>query len=143
MARKIDTDQTGRRKNVLIVDRHALMRFAAARWINSAPGLRVCGMAGGMAEAFKAVQRLQPDIVVSEIMRVQDLAFIQELRQRHPRLPILVFTIQDQAICGERAWEAGADGYLMKEAGGEALVRRIKAVLEGRSRGHRPSAAVR
>jgi DNA-binding NarL/FixJ family response regulator len=123
-----------RRKRVLLVDWHALMRRAAAGWINRSSRLTVCGIAGGRAEALKAVERLHPDIVVSEILQPPDLGFIRELHQRHPRLPILVFTIQEEALYRERAAQAGASGYLMKEAGGEKLVQHVSAVLHGRAR---------
>jgi two-component system, NarL family, invasion response regulator UvrY len=86
-----------------------------------------------MAEAFRSVNRLRPDVVVSEIMRPQDLGFIRELRRRHPHLPILVFSMQDEAVFGARAKKAGACGYLMKHAGGDELVRSIRAVLRRRS----------
>jgi DNA-binding NarL/FixJ family response regulator len=110
------------------------MRRAAAGWINRSSHLMVCGMAGRGAEALKAVERLRPDVVVSEIMRPPDLGFVRELHQRHPRLPILVFTIQDEALYWERAKEAGATGYLMKEQGGNKLVQSVSAVLHERAR---------
>ncbi len=117
---------------VLLVDRHAFMRQAAAAWINLSPGLEVCGMAGDMPHAYMAVRQLRPDVVVAEIMRPRDLGFIRELHRQHPRLPILVFSMREEALHGARARAAGANGYLMKEAGGNELVRRIHAVLEGR-----------
>ena len=112
------------------------MRRAAANWINHCPGLEVCGMAGGMAQGFQAVKRLRPDLVVSEIMRPQDLGFIRELHRRHPRMLILIFSIQDEGDFAGQARQAGACAYLMKEAGGSELVRTIRAVL--RRRRNRP-----
>jgi len=107
-------------------------------------------VAGGMAPAFRAIRRSRPDLVVTEIMRRHDLGFIRELHQRQPHLPILVFSIQDQALYAARAKEAGAHAYLMKSAGGEELIRSIRAVVRGRpgerrqwvaaKRGHRESA---
>jgi DNA-binding NarL/FixJ family response regulator len=133
MRRKSKDDGDGRRQRVLLVDGHVLMRRVAAEWINRSAGLTVCGMAGGMAEALEAVNRLRPDIVVSEMLRPHDVGFIRELHRRHPRLPILLFTIQDQALYGKPAAEAGASGYLMKEAGGDKLVQSIRAVLRRRN----------
>lgn len=121
------------RRRVLIVDRHALMRHAAAGWINDGSGLEVCGMADGVTDAFCAVDQLHPDVVVSEIMHPQDLGFIRELHRQHPQLPILVFSMQDAVVYAARARAAGACGYLMKEAGGEALVRSVRAVLRRRA----------
>lgn len=91
-------------------------------------------MAGSMAEAIRAIRRLQPDIIVTEIMRPHDLGFISELHQKNPRVPILVFTTQEQALFGRRAVEAGACAYLMKKAGGEALLREVRALLGAHKR---------
>ena len=120
----------GRRQRVFLVDRHTLMRLAAAGWINRCRSLTVCGMAGRTARAAAEISRLHPDIVVTEIMRPHDFVFIQTLHRRHPRLPILVFTTREQALYGERAAAAGASAYLMKEAGGDKLVQTIRALLE-------------
>jgi DNA-binding NarL/FixJ family response regulator len=133
MGRKSKRDLKGRCRRIVLVDRHTLMRRAAASWINRCPGLEVCGRAGGMAKAFRSINQLRPDVVVSEIMRPQDLGFIQELHRRHPSLPILVFSIRDEAEYAARAREAGACGYVMKDAGGDELVRSIRAVLRGRT----------
>ena len=140
MSKKSKTGRADGRRTVFLVDRHGLMRRAAAGWINRCSGLTVCGMAGGMATAFRSINRLRPDVVVSEIMRPHDLGFIRELHRRHPRLPILVFSIQDAAGYAARAREAGASGYLMKAAGGDQLVRSIRTVVRRpNQRPHRAS----
>jgi DNA-binding NarL/FixJ family response regulator len=87
-----------------------------------------------MGEAFRAIRRLHPDIVVTEIMRPLDLGFIRELHCKNPHLLILVFTIRQEAIYRRRAEAAGASSFLEKEAGGEALLRELRAVLEAPER---------
>jgi two-component system invasion response regulator UvrY len=136
MSRRPKSDRVCRRKQVFLVDWHALMRSAVAEWINRSPNLEVCGAAGDMSQAFRAVERLRPDVVVSEIMRPHDLGFIRQLHRRHPRLPILVFTIQDAAEFAARTREAGASGYLMKRASGDQLIQGIRAVLRYRKEGN-------
>jgi CheY-like chemotaxis protein len=130
--RKRNNGETRPRKRILLVDRHALMRRAAAGWINRCPGLEVCGIASGPAQAFLAVEQLHPDVVVSEIMRTHGLGFIRELHRRQPRLPILVFSIHDEELYGSQARQAGASAYLMKAVGGHNLVQRICSVLRRR-----------
>lgn len=132
--RRLKTDSARPRKRVLLVDRHVLMRRAAAGWINHCSDLEVCGMVGIRAQALRAVVRLHPNLVVSEIMRPQDLGFIRELHRRHPRLAILVFSIQDEVVYGARARAAGARAYLTKAAGGTELVRSVRALLRRRGR---------
>jgi DNA-binding NarL/FixJ family response regulator len=120
---------SNRCRQVLLVDRHSLMRGVVARWVNGCSGLEVCGGTGSMTRALQAVNKLHPDVVVSEIMQLPSLNFIRELHRRHPRLPILVFTVQDKAVYEVPALAAGARDYLMKEAGGDELVRRIRLLL--------------
>jgi DNA-binding NarL/FixJ family response regulator len=132
MSKKAKSDRASRRKRVFLVDQHALMRFAAAEWITRSSGLTVCGMADGVPQTFKAVERLRPDVVVSEIMRPDSLAFIRKLHDRFPRVPIVVFSIQDAAVYAARAREAGASGFLMKDAGLDRLIRTIWTVFRGR-----------
>jgi two-component system invasion response regulator UvrY len=134
MKRKSKVGSAKGRRTVFLVDRHTLMRSAAADWINRCAALTVCGMAAGMAAAFRSIKRSRPDMIVSEIMRPHDLGFIRELHRRHPRLPILVFTLQDAAVFAARARDAGASGFLMKDAGGDQLVRSIRTVLRGKRR---------
>jgi len=126
---------SSRRRRVFLVDRHVLTRSAEAGWINRCSGLQVCGTAGGTVQAFRAVKLLRPDVVVTEIMRPHDLSFIRELHRRHPRLPILVFSMLDEAVYAARARAAGAYGYLTKEAKLGELARSIRAALRegGRS----------
>ncbi len=123
------TDLTKRRGRIFLVDRHVLMRNAAAVWINHCSDLEVCGKTGSIAGAMRDVKRLRPDVVVSEIMQPHNLGFIRELHRRDPHLPVLVFSIRDKAEYGARARMAGACTYLMKDAGGNKLVRSIRAVL--------------
>ena len=135
MTRKPTAEQARRCGRILLVDRHALMRHAVAGWINHCPSLEVCGTASGPSQAFHALKRLHPDVVVSEIMEPPSLRFIRELHRRQPGLPILVFSIQDAALYGAQAREAGASGYLMKAAGGNNLVQNICSVLRRRRNG--------
>ena len=133
MRRQRTSEAARRPQRVYLVDGYALMRRVAAEWIDRCSSLTVCGMAGGRGEAFKAIKRLRPDIVVSEIMGPLNLDFIRELRQRHPRLPILVFTMQEEELFRDRAKEAGASGYLTKGVDGGMLVTRIWKVLQGQA----------
>jgi DNA-binding NarL/FixJ family response regulator len=68
------------------------------------------------AGALRAVLDLKPDIVVTEIMRAQDLDFIRSLHQQNPHLPILVFSFRDEGWYaaglksgGVRLFDEGSD----------------------------------
>lgn len=120
------------RKRVFLVDQFPITRLAVSEWLKETPDLTVCGEADNPASAMPAIGRLDPDVVVTEIIRQQDLGFIESLRQRHSNLPILVFSFRDEEWYAPRALEAGADGFLRKGVGKDALVRGIRDALEGR-----------
>ena len=121
------------RRSVLLVDDHPFMRAGLAQLIDRQPDLAVCGEAGNPAEAFTALGKSQPDLVLSDITMPgrSGLDFIKDLRARHPGLRVLVVSMHAEAIYAERALRAGASGYIMKEAGGENLLAAIRQVLRG------------
>jgi DNA-binding NarL/FixJ family response regulator len=132
-AGRIRTHSRPRNRRIFVVERNLLMRTAIASWVNRFPDLRVCGEAATQHGAEKAIDQLHPDLVVTEILRKQDVGFIRSLHRRHPRLPILVFSIQDEARYATRALAAGACGYLVKGVDGPGLVNGIRAALKLRA----------
>jgi two-component system, NarL family, response regulator FusR len=121
-----------RRKRVFLVDQFPVSRVAVSEWLKETPDLTVCGEADSPTRAVTAVADVKPDVVVTEILRQQDLGFIQILRARHPGLPILVFSFRDEEWYAPRALEAGADGYLMKGVSKDGLLEGIRGALAGR-----------
>jgi DNA-binding NarL/FixJ family response regulator len=119
-------------KRIFLVEPFSIVRLAIAEWLTRTPDLAVCGEADNAASALKSINRLRPDIVLTEILGPQDLKFIQTLHQAHPRLPILVFSFRDETWYAPRALEAGADGYLQKGASVDGLADGIRRALEGR-----------
>ena len=124
--------EVAKRKRVFLVDQFPITRLAVSEWLEQTPDLRVCGQADTEETALTAVRHLQPDLVVTEVLRQQDLGFIRSLHKRHPRVPILVFSFRDEEWYAPLALEAGADGYLMKGVSAAGLTDGIRATLEGR-----------
>jgi len=122
-----------RRRRVLLVDDHPLMRAGLAQLINLQPDLVVCGEAGDPAEASRELGRTKPDLILTDITMPGrgGFEFIRDLIAVKPDLLILVVSMHDEVIFAERALRAGARGYVMKEAGGENLLAAIRQVLGG------------
>lgn len=120
------------RRRVFLVNGAAIWHEALTSLINRTFDLEVCGGAFDEKTAFEQVDRLQPDLVLSEILRPENLGFIRELHRRHPRLPILAFSFRDEESYAQRALEAGACGYLMKNIVGETLLGGVRKALKGR-----------
>ncbi len=120
-------------KSILLVEDHPLMRAGLALMINRQPNLQVAGEAGSPGEAFALLAGLRVDLIVTDISMPGSggIEFIKDLQVQYSTLPILVFSMHDEEIYAERALRAGARGYIMKENGGESLLRAIRKVLQG------------
>lgn len=118
---------------VLVVEDHAVVREGFVALINRELDLEVCGEADGAAPALALVEKTKPDIVVLDlILRSGDgLDLLRALKERHPALPALVISMQDEEIYAERALRAGARGYLMKHSATEEFLDAIRTVLAG------------
>lgn len=121
------------KKRILLVDDHPFMRVGLASLIDRQPDLMVCGEAGNPADAFKALSKSKPDLVLTDLTMPgrSGLEFIKDLKAAEPGLAILVISMHDEVVQAERALRAGARGYIMKEAGGENLLAAIRQVLRG------------
>ena len=122
-----------RRRRVLIVDDHAVLREGLALVINAQPDLLVCGEAGSVSEGVQAAATLQPDIALIDLslMGGSGLEVVKDLKAQHPNLPTLVLSLHDEALYAERALRAGAHGYIMKRAAIPELLVAIRKVLDG------------
>jgi DNA-binding NarL/FixJ family response regulator len=134
MQKKSATKSTGtKRHKILVVDDHPMTRDGVAHLINKQAGMDVCAEAGNPSEAFEAIAKTRPDLVLTDMTMPgrSGLEFIKDLLAAHPALVILVLSMHDEAVYAERALRAGARGYIMKEAGGENLLTAIRRVLGG------------
>ena len=123
-----------RRKGVLVVDDHPLMREGVAQWIQRAPELEVCGQAESAAQALALAEKMRPDLVLTDISLSgrNGLELIKDLRALDPEIPVLVLSMHEESLYAGRALRAGARGYVMKRAGGDRVVAAIREVLQGR-----------
>jgi DNA-binding NarL/FixJ family response regulator len=121
------------RRRLLLVDDHPFMRAGLAQLIERQPDLAVCGEAADPAEAMRALASSQPDLILADLTMPgrSGLEFIKDLLASSPNLAVLVVSMHDEIVYAERALRAGARGYIMKEAGGEALLGAIRQVLRG------------
>lgn len=95
--------------------------------------LETCGEACGAEEALVAIHRARPDLVVVDLslQGASGVDLIKSLSQQYPALPILVFSMHDEALYAERALAAGARGYVMKDEGLQRIGQAMRRVLDG------------
>ena len=118
---------------VLIVDDHAIVRFGLVQILATDPRFAVCGEAASAAEARHQIDRCRPDLAIVDLMLGgrDDVALLRELHDRRPEALILVYSAQPELVYAPRAFQAGARGYLMKDAGVEAVPEALAVLLGG------------
>ena len=133
MSHKEQSSTRPKRKKILLVDDHPLMRRGQADLLNREPDLAVCGEAGTAREAMEAIAKLKPDLVLVD-MGLPDkdgLELIKDIQALHPGLPVLAMSMQDESLYAPRVLRAGGRGYVMKQEGPELLAGAIRTVLSG------------
>ena len=121
------------RKRVFILDDHPMMRQGLCQLIEAEPDLSVCGEAETAGNAFEAIARLKPDLVLADISLPDKngLELIKDIQVVTPCLPVLVISMHDESLYAERVLRAGGRGYIMKQEGGKKLMQAIRQVLSG------------
>jgi DNA-binding NarL/FixJ family response regulator len=121
------------KKKVFVVDDHPIVRERVAELINQEPDLIVSGEAEDAVQAVKAIAAAAPDIAIVDITLkdTYGIELIKQLKDLHPKLPILVLSMHDESLYGERALRAGAKGYLTKQEASKKVVDAIRRILRG------------
>jgi DNA-binding NarL/FixJ family response regulator len=122
-----------RRRNVLLVDDHAIVRQGLAQLVEGESDLTVCAEAEDAQQAIDAVESLHPDIAVVDLsLGGRDgIELIKDLKHRSPDLPVLVLSMHDESLYAERALRAGARGYIMKEESADKVLTALRRILGG------------
>ncbi|GGZ39682.1 DNA-binding response regulator [Streptomyces inusitatus] len=126
---------TDRIITLLIVDDHPVVRDGLRGMFASDPGFDVLGEAAGGVEAVELAQRLDPDVVLMDLRMPAGggVQAIAELARRGTRAKVLVLTTYDTDSDTIPAIEAGATGYLLKDAPRGELFTAVRAAAEGRT----------
>lgn len=122
---------------VLLVDDHALVRRGFRRMLDDEPDIEVIGEAGEGREAVALAIQLKPKVVVMDYA-MQGLDGVQathELRLRMPECSVLMLSMHADENYVRNAIEAGARGYLLKNAIDVDLAGAIRAVAAGETIG--------
>jgi len=131
MTSQCETDAGNTR--VLLVDDHRVVLAGLRHVINNESDLEVCGEAEDRIGALKTTADTEPDIAVVDLTLKDSngLELVNELKTLHPQLLVLVLSMHDEELFAERAFQAGANGYIMKEEGPEEFLVAMRQVLNG------------
>ena len=129
---------------VLLVDDHAVVRQGLRMFLALDPELEIVGEAADGRQALMQVAETLPDVVVMDIMMpvMDGVAATREIKRLFPEVEVLALTsaLEEHRVSG--AIDAGATGYLLKDASVETLIEAIHAAARGEVRLH-PEAARR
>jgi DNA-binding NarL/FixJ family response regulator len=120
---------------VLLVDDHALVRRGFRRMLEDEPTFQVVGEASDGLEAVQLADHLHPDVIVMDcaLPQINGIEASRRILSKRPETAILMLSMHSEDTLIRQALEAGAKGYVLKNAMDLDLVSAIKKVAEGKT----------
>lgn len=120
---------------ILIADDHPVVRTGLGGMIAGESGVEVVAEAADGSEARRLASRHRPDVVLMDLKmpEMDGVAATAKIREEHPDTQVLVLTTYNSDADILKALEAGATGYLLKDAPKEELFDAIRNAAEGKS----------
>ena len=120
---------------LVLVEDHAILREGLRALLELEPDLRIVGEATNGADALAAIELANPSLVITDIALPggSGIELISRLRMSRRQLKILVLTAHNSEEYIRAALNAGADGYVLKDATRADLLQAIRAVLSGQT----------
>jgi DNA-binding NarL/FixJ family response regulator len=119
---------------VLIADDHGVLGEGLRSLIEAQAGLEVVGLARDGRDAVRRALAMQPDIVVMDnampVLNGTEAA--RMIRARSPRIRVVMLSMYSDSVHVQRAFQAGAGGYVLKASAANEVVRAIRTVHGGR-----------
>ncbi len=119
---------------IVIAEDHTILREGLRVLLSSDPEFEVVGEAEDGRDAIRCVENLSPDLVLMDLSmpRMNGLEAIKEIKKRSPETKIITLTVHKTEEYILATLQAGADGYVLKDATHSELVIAIKNVLIGK-----------
>ena len=123
------------RRKIVIAEDHTILRAGLRALLSGQNGLEVIGEAGDGREAIRKVDTLQPDLLLIDLSmpKLNGIDAIREIKSQHPKIKIIVLTVHKSEEYIIAALQAGANGYMLKDASQNELLLAIDYVLNGKT----------
>ena len=121
------------KQRILLVDDHEVVRLGLKSLLERHPQFEIIGEAASAREALEQVEANHPDVVVMDIRLpgTSGIEACEEITSHYPETRVLMLTSYAEDEMLFSAIRAGASGYILKQIGGEELVRALEAVARG------------
>lgn len=121
------------KKKILVVDDHPVMRWGYMALINEQSDMMVSEEAADADEALQSIERDKPDLALVDVSLdgMNGIELTKHIVAQYDDVPVLVVSMHDELLYGERALRAGARGYLMKKNARKEVVDAVRRVLDG------------
>jgi two-component system response regulator NreC len=118
---------------IVIADDHAVVRQGLRLLLEAEDDLVVVGETSVLSETRTILRELEPAVLVLDLHMGRELSLgrLSELRFASPSTAVVILTMEDDPAFVQPAWDAGAAGYVLKEASRTDLVRAIRTVGTG------------
>jgi RNA polymerase sigma factor (sigma-70 family) len=120
---------------IVLAEDHTILREGLRALLSADPNFEIIGEAPDGREAVRCVEKLEPDLLLIDLSmpRMSGMDAIREIRKRFPAVKIIALTVHKTEEYLLTTLQAGADGYVLKDATHEELVMAIKNVMGGKS----------
>lgn len=118
---------------ILIADDHDVVRSGLRMLLRSRQDIAIVGEAADGEEAVHLAEKLHPDLAILDISmpKLDGIAATKIIKQNQPDMKIVVLTVHEEEEYAYQILQAGANGYLLKNAGKKEIFQAIQSALSG------------
>ncbi len=118
---------------IVLADDHHIVRQSLRALLEAETDFRIVGEAATGLEAVELIERLQPDVLVVDIMmpELNGLEVTRQVKRRWPKMAIVILSMHENEAYVVEALRAGASAYVLKKANAQELVHAISQSLAG------------
>lgn len=120
---------------IMIVDDHSIVREGLKRLLEIDPGVKVITESAGGMECLESLEEIHPDVVFMDVKMpgISGIEITRLIKERHPQVKVIMLSIHDDEHFVTESIRAGANGYILKNAVKDQLIRAIHNVMEGKA----------
>jgi DNA-binding NarL/FixJ family response regulator len=124
----------GNRVRIVLADDHTILREGLRALLSADPNFDIVGEAEDGREAVRCVEKLGPDLLLMDLSmpRMSGMDAISEIKKRFPKTKMVALTVHKTEEYLLATLQAGADGYVLKDATHDELVMAIHNVMAGK-----------